>query len=58
MSLDDCRVNCTEGEEVMVLDESMLDLCGREMTEQDLQEVEKYRLVQVSYRFMSKAVGI
>ena len=52
MSLDDCRVNCTEGEEVMVLDENMLDLCGREMTEQDLQEVEKYRLVlvQVSYK--------
>ena len=25
VSFDDCGVNCTEGEEVMVLDESMLD---------------------------------
>ena len=28
----------------MLLKEQMLDLCGREMTEQELKEVEKYRL--------------
>ena len=27
-----------------MLKEQMLDLCGREMTEQELKEVEKYRL--------------
>ena len=32
-SLDDCWTNCTE----------MLGLCGKEMTELEFQEVEKYR---------------
>ena len=43
MSLDDCWDNCTEGEEGMIPDEKMLELCGREMNEQELHEVENYR---------------
>ena len=42
MSLGGCWENCSEGEEGL-----MLDLCGREMNEQELQEVEKYRFVWV-----------
>ena len=45
ISLEDCRANCTEVEGGRVLDPEMLDLCGREMTKQDFQEVEQYRLV-------------
>ena len=45
MSLEDCRANCTKVEGGRILDPEMLDLCGREMTEQDFQEVEQYRLV-------------
>ena len=43
MSLDDCWDNCTEGEEGKIPDEKMLELCGREMNEQELHEVENYR---------------
>ena len=45
MSLDDCWDNCTEGEEGKIPDEKMLELCGREMNEQELHEVENYRQV-------------
>ena len=43
MSLDDCWDNCMEGEEGKIPDEKMLELCGREMNEQELYEVENYR---------------
>ena len=44
MSVEECEANCTEAE-VKILDPRMLELCGREMTDQEFQEVEKYRLV-------------
>ena len=47
ISLEDCRANCTEVEGGRILDPKMLELCGREMTKQEMQEVEKYRLVVV-----------
>ena len=45
ISLEECQANCTEGKEVRILDPKMLDLCGREMSDQEFEEVEKYRLV-------------
>ena len=52
MSLGGCWENCSEGE-------GMLNLCGREMNEQELQEVEKYRFVWVCFvRFSDIFYGL